>query len=82
MFSITLPQPTLKMASGHINLNQTYHMITFRHYLIATARLVNLTPTRRLEDIGQSAFVSQIEFYPLLGTDGRHEAPCRNVPGQ
>lgn len=47
----------------------------FRHYLVETAGLVNLTQDRRLEVDEQFAFTNQIEFCNTLGTRGRDEAP-------
>jgi hypothetical protein len=54
----------------------------FRHYLIATAGLVNLTRTRRLEDNEQFAFASQIELHQILGTKSRDDAPSGEAPSQ
>ena len=54
----------------------------FRHYLVATAGLVNLTLNRRLEDDEQSAFANQIEFCSTLGIKGRDEAPSGNTLDQ
>jgi hypothetical protein len=49
----------------------------FRHYLVATAGLVNLTQNRRFEDDEQFAFASQIEFCST-----RDEAPSGNTLDQ
>jgi hypothetical protein len=63
-----------------------YSLSMFRHLLVATARLVNLTQARRLGRNEQFAFASQIEFIhfsvqltdmrPLAGMTLANKMPC------